>query len=373
MATEIPENKQCECCGQIGEGGYREFYYGRRLKANEEKELPTQIIQIGGSKSVYLCPRCLRKGFFEDPQVAIMLFSFVLIFAMILILYGLDFLGIMPLADPKPPLLSMILGAPCGIALLLNLLAGRFLFGGFFAFYYRYEARKAGSVYQKELAKQGFDILYAPKQYAQMLQQGLCQKDPSEKEEAQPEIFQEKTANESVSTEAALIEKSKGSETQKKEDINICPRCQGDFTGMFYCKECGYTDKLRSFVVVFGVLIAIGVGVQGLFAVFSQNATLWLEIAKMACCGGPGIILAVWGLQEVLNRGNYEKWKQRHSLEMDKLVDFYTQNPASTSEEIAQFMNRKPGWVEFMLEEMEKAGRITRQPPSDMGNKRGID
>jgi hypothetical protein len=88
MATEIPENKQCECCGQIREGGYRQFYYGRRLKANEEKELPTQIIQIGGSKSVYLCPRCLRKGLIEI-LVAIMLFALYLF--LLFHPYGLDF------------------------------------------------------------------------------------------------------------------------------------------------------------------------------------------------------------------------------------------------------------------------------------------
>jgi len=50
-----------------------------------------------------------------------------------------------------------------------------------------------------------------------------------------------------------------------------------------------------------------------------------------------------------LSKGNYEKWKQRHSQEMDKLLDFYTHNPTTNTEEIAQLMNRKPKWVDFML------------------------
>ncbi|RJP46881.1 MAG: hypothetical protein C4583_18035 [Anaerolineaceae bacterium] len=362
MTIEITEKKQCECCGQIEEGNYHKFYYGKRLKADEKKELQTQIVQIGGSKSVYLCSRCLRKGFIEDPQVAIMLITFVVFSAALIILYGLDFLGIMTLADKDSMSPLAVLAMPFILALAINFFTGYFIFDGFFSFIYTFQAIKASNIYKKELAKQGFGIMYAPKQYRAMLQQGLCQKDPNEKEESRPEAIQEKNANEAVSTEAAPIGKSKDSEAQKKEDANLCPRCQGDSNVMFYCKECGYTDKSRSFIIVFGILLAIGIGVQGLFAVFSQNASLWLEIAKIACCGGPGIILAVWGIQEVLSRGNYERWKQRHSQEMDKLVDFHTQNPTASTEEIAQFMNRKHGWVEFILEEMEKAERITRQP-----------
>lgn len=170
MTTQIEDKKQCECCGKVEKGDFHQFYYGKNLKTGDKKELPTQKILIGGSKSVYYCSRCLQKGILADPQVIITLavFIFTLIGSI------LNFLGLLEGTLDDISLIVM----PFLLALVVHYITGYFIFGGFFSFWDRAQTAKAASLYEKELNKQGFDLIYSPKQYTILLSNGLCQEAP---------------------------------------------------------------------------------------------------------------------------------------------------------------------------------------------------
>ncbi len=357
MTTESQLHR-CEICDKNTPAGhFQKFFYGRRLNNNEPKAVQNQDVHIGGSRSVFICSDCYKKSFFMHPQMFVSILISVFIFLTVIVLIVLDATGVMPTEDDIT--IGLVLGAPLLVGFGFGILFGRIFFGDYFSFR-NFSVLKAVDVHKKELESQGFTLFYSPQQYAEMLQLKQCQSDRGEKKD-------EKVSPSPMTDAPKLAEHGEAESAttpdvkEESKNVNICARCHSDSPELFYCKECGYTNLARSIVIVVMILAGIGLSIQGLASIFSGSTSLWIEVVKVLCCGGPAIIFVLLGIGEIKRKGDYIAWQKQHADEMGNLIGYYRQNPTSTLEETGAHMNRKPTWVDAWLSELEAEGKIVRK------------
>lgn len=100
-------------------------------------------------------------------------------------------------------------------------------------------------------------------------------------------------------------------------------------------------------------LIGLAIGTHGLLAWIAVKNTLWVEIVKTLLCGLPGVLLAYWGITEMVYITKSRQWTERHNYDMNELINFYQKNPNASFDEAGKFFNRTGQWVQLMLSESE--------------------